>query len=737
MMRAILEDLRTGQVTSYSIPEPELRSGGILVQTAFSAISAGTERAKLEQGEKSLIGKAMARPDLVRQVLDFARTDGVRAAYERVQNRLNTLTPLGYSCAGMVLEVGQGVQGFQPGDRVACAGGGYANHSELNFIPSNLAVRVPDAVSLDAAALTTIGSIAVQGLRQSGAVFGETVAVIGAGLVGVLTVQLAKAAGCRVIAIDLDERRVERAKSLGADLGLSSADGDTPRLVEEYSQYGADVVVITAATPSTDPIELAARIARHCGRIVIVGDVGMGVSRQHMYMKELSITMSRSYGPGRYDPQYEEGGIDYPVGHVRWTERRNMEAFLSLLASGAINVAPLIECRYPVENGAEAYAALKATGAYTVLIEYPAVGKKANEGVIASHHLGKAPGRNGLRVGCIGAGSFARNIIFPALRNQVGVTLQSVATSSGVAALSAQQSFGFSQTQTPNSLAQDPDNDALFVLSQHDSHARYVISALSNRKAVFVEKPLAISPGELIDIHSAYDSEKERGYEPFVMVGFNRRFAPLSDKLREFFGGRQEPLVVNCRVNAGFIPRDHWIQRQGGRVVGEMCHYIDWARSVVGSPIETVYAKAIPDRTRYSRDNVVAIITFHDGSVANLTYLANGDKSISKEFFEVFCSGAVAVLDDFDELRLTRHGKTKHIKGKRDKGHRREIQLTVEAILSGRGSPIPFIELMEVTQASFAVLESIESSRPVSLRVTERVSAQEPYFTDVKTVNEN
>ncbi len=373
-MRAILENVRSGEVTGHEVPQPELRPGGILVRTAFSAISAGTELAHREQVEKSLLGKAMARPDLVRQVMDFARTAGVKAAYQKVQSRLDTLAPLGYSCSGIVIAAGQGVPEFQPGDRVACAGAGYASHCEVNFIPKNLAVRVPEAVSLEAASLSAIGAIALQGFRQSQAVLGEVVAVVGAGLVGVLTMQLAKAAGCRVIAIDRDSQSVERARQYGADLALRSTDRDTASRVKEFARYGMDVAIITAATPSAEPVELAAHISRDRGRIVVVGTVDLGVSRKAMYMKELSLVLSRSYGPGRYDSQYEEEGLDYPVGYVRWTEKRNMEAFLDLLASGAVNVAPFLERRCQVEQGSAAYEELKDGAAYTVLLEYPSRG---------------------------------------------------------------------------------------------------------------------------------------------------------------------------------------------------------------------------------------------------------------------------------------------------------------------------------------------------------------------------
>jgi predicted dehydrogenase/threonine dehydrogenase-like Zn-dependent dehydrogenase len=727
-MRTILEDMRSGEVIACEVPGPELRPGGILVRTAFSAISAGTERAKLEQGEKSLLGKAIARPDLVRQVVDFARNEGITAAYQRVRSRLDSLSPLGYSCSGTVIATAEDVQEFRSGDRVACAGGGYASHSEINFVPRNLAARVPEGVPLDAAALTTIGSIALQGLRQAQVSFGETVAVIGAGLVGVLTMQLAKAAGCRVIAIDLSTERVERAKCLGADLGLLSQDGGTPLAVKEFTHYGADVAIITAATPSTEPIELAASIARDRGRIVVVGDVGLGVSRHHPYLKELSITLSRSYGPGRYDPQYEEEGFDYPIGYVRWTEKRNMEAFLRSIATGGINVAPLIEHRYPVDQGDKAYADLRESGAYTVLIEYPgALPDKAPE-AHASRKTAPAPhALEGFKIGCIGAGGFARNIIFPALRKAKGVVLHSVATASGITAQSAAKSFGFSSAQTPADLLLDQNTNAVFVLSRHDSHAQYVVAALRSHKPVFVEKPLASTEEQLGEIRFTYEAEREKGNNPFVMVGFNRRFAPLTVRLHEFFSKRQESMMVHIRVNAGYLPIDHWTQKRGdgGRIVGELCHFVDWARSVVASPIETISACALPDGSRYNRDNVTVNLSFRDGSIANLLYLANGDKSTPKEYFEVFCGGGVAILNDFCDLKLTRNGKTSAWKARRDKGHKREMELTLDAIQYSAASPIAFDELVEVSEACIAIHRAIASGQSVRLPLLKDMAQEE------------
>lgn len=715
-MHAILEDMKSGQIVTCEIPAPGLRPGGILVRTCFSAISAGTERAKVEMGEKSIIQKALARPDLVRQVIDYARQKGICAAYEKVRARLETLTTMGYSAAGVVLKVAEDVQEFQPGDRVACAGSAYANHCQINFIPRNLAVKVPDSVPLDAASLTTIGAIAIQGLRQAQISFGETVAVIGAGLVGLLTIQLARASGCRVIAIDRNGLRAERVAELGANLGLATDDPRLLPLVREFSRHGVDAAIITAATPSAEPVELAGRILRDRGRTVILGDVGMGVSRADFYAKELSIVMSRSYGPGRYDPEYEEKGSDYPIGYVRWTERRNMEAFLDLLAQGVLNVRPLLERRYPVEEGAKAYQAIRTDGVYTAIIEYPEERPRSEASQVAVPSRGLPKDKDIVRIGAIGAGNFARGHIFPTLRANRNAALYSVASASGVAAESARKGFGFARAETPAELLRNPEVDAVFILSRHNSHAPYVLEALVNRKRVFVEKPLAVTREQLLAIERAYRylEEGDSG-PPCLMVGFNRRFAPATEQIRRFFSGRQEPMLVHIRVNAGYQAKNHWVHADGGRIVGELCHFVDWARSVIAKPIRAVSAFGLPNGARYCRDNVALTLSFGDGSIANLLYLANGDADVPKEYFEIFCEGGVARLDDFRTLSLTRGGKTQVIRCHQDKGHQRELELTIEAMRTGGSCPIPFEELVEVTEATFAVHESIAEGRTIPL----------------------
>lgn len=723
-MRALLEDMKSGRVATYDVPAPELQERGILVRTAFSAISAGTEKAAVEAGRKSLLGKAMARPDLVRQVLEYAQSNGIGAARQKVQARLETLSALGYSSSGFVMQVGSSVARFQPGDRVACAGAGYASHSEINFVPANLAVRVPDNVSLQAASLTTIGAIAVQGVRQANVTFGETVAVIGVGLVGVLAIQVLRAAGCRVIAIDVSRERANQSMAFGAHLGLSTTEPALENTTKTFSRYGVDAALITAATRSADPLELAAKLLRDRGRISIIGDVGMGVSRANMYRKEISLAMSRSYGPGRYDSNYEEGGQDYPIGFVRWTEKRNMEAFLDLLSSGSIQIEPLLAHQYPVEEGGKAYAAVEA-GKYTGIIDYHATGDAplSTEPATMPVRAAQPEPQGKLRVGCIGAGGFARGIIFPHLRSATGLILKSVATTTGAAAESARAGFGFSVAESPSELISNPNLDAIFILTRHDSHAAYVKNALEHGKRVFVEKPLAINREQMDAVRTTYARCLATNGSAFLMVGFNRRFSPLTEKLKNFFSGRTEPMMMHIRCNAGFIPRHSWVQspENGGRIVGELCHFIDWARAVVGCPMQALTAAALPDSGRYSRDNVTVTILFEDGSVANLLYLSNGDRAVAKEYFEVFCAGSIARLDDFKVLHLSLGGKNETFKGRRDKGHRRELELTLEAMQQGKEAPIPFTELIEVAEVTFAIEDAIRAGKKVHLDARQTV----------------
>src|SRR5713226_1263621 len=723
-MLALMTDRKSGEVSTYDVPAPELRPGGILVRNQYSAISAGTERATLELSSKSLLAKAKARPDLVKQVIEYARQNGVKAAYKKVHAKLDTLTTLGYSCAGEVISVGAGVHEFRAGDRIACGGGTYANHAEINFVPRNLAVRIPSQVSSVAASLTTIGAIALQGVRQAEVGIGETVAVIGAGLVGVLTIQILRAAGCRVVAIDLLPQRVKRAAEFGAHLAVAANDPTLASSIKEFSRYGVDAAILTAATDSVEPAEMAAKILRDRGRIIVVGAVGMGVSRSNMYTKELSLALSRSYGPGRYDPQYEEGGIDYPVGYVRWTERRNMEAFLDLLASGQLDVTPLLDHRYAIEEGAKAYGDLK-NGLYTAILEYDGA-SAASQRTVAAVVAARPRIGDEVRVGCIGAGSFASSVIFPTLQSIKGVRLQSVATISGAGAASAQRAFKFQTAEQPSELLNDLNVDAVFVLTRHDTHATLTAQTLHADRPAFVEKPLAMNREQLAQLQEVYAEQLQAGRAPLVMVGFNRRFAPFTEKIRQFFAGRHEPMLIHVRVNAGYIPHDHWVYAQGGRIVGEFCHFVDWARCVIGTHIQSVAATGLPNGMPYASDNVAVSLKFTDGSVANLLYLTNGDRSIPKEFLEVFCQGAIARVHDFRTLELARNGRIQKFKSPQDKGHRRQLQLTIEAIRSGKPSPIPFEELVEVTETTFLVHHALATGEVVRLAQAPPAAASQP-----------
>lgn len=712
-MLALLTDRKSGVVSTYDVPAPELRPGGLLVRTHYSAISTGTERATLELSSKSLLAKAKARPDLVKEVIEYARQNGVKAAYEKVHAKLDTLTSTGYSCAGEVISVGDGVHEFRAGDRVACAGGTYANHAEINFVPRNLAVHIPSQVSTAAASLTTIGAIALQGFRQASVAIGETVAVIGAGLVGVLTIQIVRAAGCRVVAIDRSAQRVKRAAEFGAHLAFAANDPALLSSIKEFSRYGVDAAILTAATDSVEPAEMAAKLLRDRGRIIVVGAVGMGVSRNNMYTKELSLALSRSYGPGRYDAQYEEAGIDYPIGYVRWTERRNMEAFLDLLATRQIDVTALLEHQYPIDEGTRAYADLR-NGLYTAILKYNDASAMSQRTVSAEVAARPRIGDE-VRVGCIGAGSFASSVIFPNLQSIKGVRLQSVGTLSGAGAASAQRAFKFHTAEQPSELLNDPDVDTVFIVTRHDTHAVRVAQALHSGKPVFVEKPLAIDRQQLAQLQEVYAAQQQAGRAPFLMVGFNRRFAPFTEKIRQFFTGRREPMLLHARINAGYVSHDHWIHAQGGRIVGEFCHFVDWARAVIGCPIDSVAATSLPNVTPDPSDNIAVTLKFLDGSVANLLYLANGDRSIPKEFFEVFCQGTIARLHDFRILELARNGQVQKFKSLQDKGHRRELQLTIDAIRSGNPSPIPFDELVEVTETTFLVHHALATGEVIRL----------------------
>jgi polar amino acid transport system substrate-binding protein len=583
-------------------------------------------------------------------------------------------------------------------------------------VPRNLAVKIPEGVSFEEAAFTTLGAIAMQGVRQAKVSLGESVAVVGLGLLGQLTVQLLKAAGCRVIGLDINERQFDLAREFGADACVVSGAGAAETVESLTRGIGCDAVILTAGTSSNAPMEFAIKVARKKGRVVVVGAVGMDLPRSPFYEKELEITISCSYGPGRYDPTYEEGGHDYPVGYVRWTERRNMEAVLDLVAAGRLNVKRIITHRIPITEASRAYDMItgKIEEPYIgIVLTYPDRGDAA---LVRSVKVGSAPSpkQGALAVGFIGAGSFAQSYLLPPAKS-AGVGLVSVATSTSVNARSVAEKFGFAEASTDTgAMLARGDIDAIFIATRHDSHGRYVLDALGAGKQVFVEKPLAINREELATIRSLAESRNDR-----IMVGFNRRFSDPLLAMKKHFTGVAEPLVMVYRVNAGYIPPESWVQgeEQGGRIIGEGCHFIDCMQFMTGARPVSVYAAAIGSQNERQRnaDSVSITIRFSDGSVGTLLYLANGDPSIPKEYFEVFGGGRTAIMDNFREVTLAQGRKTKSEKFSGDKGHTAEVKTTLTAMKDGKPMPIGFESLHDTTLATFAAVESLASGEVVML----------------------
>jgi predicted dehydrogenase len=716
-MKQVANTPRTGVITVVDVPAPSLPSGGLLVRTAFSVISVGTEMSKVELAEKNLLAKARARPDLAAKAIKRARTEGIVPAIRVVRDRLAGLDPLGYSAAGVVLEVAPGVAGFAVGDRVAC-GGASAGHAEVIAVPRNLAAKVPDDVGLDSAAFATVGAIALHGIRQAETTVGETVGVVGLGLIGQLAVRILRTAGAQVVGIDPDPAARELAQSEAAvfDPGSSVLEAAAR---EATRDRGLDAVLVCAAAADAGPIELAAKLARDRAKIVVVGALPVAIDRALMYDKELDLRIARSYGPGRYDVDYEEYGRDLPPGYVRWTEQRNLEAFLALLASGRLSVVDLITHRYPIAAAPEAYAALRGKGdgrrPFGVVLEYESASNTTEAASPASRPNKAEPRRSsgsGVRVGLIGAGGFARATLLPALSDGKA-TLVSVADSSGLAARDVATRFGFERAaSSPAELIEDETLDAVAITTRHSSHAALVAEALRHGKAVFVEKPLALDEEELALVRAAASPES------ILMVGFNRRFAPLVKPLVSALEG-VEDRVVSVRVNAGPLPADHWVhdpEEGGGRLLGEGCHFVDLLTHIAGAPVKSAHAVAFPQSGRplQCTDSIVATLQFASGAVGALVYAGTGDPHLPKERIEVFGGGVSAVLDDFRRLELYRGGKRHVVKKAQDKGHRAEIACFLDAV-AGRVEPPSLESYFASTRVTLALLDSLRTGEPVRL----------------------
>ena len=714
------------------VPTPQPQPGMALVKTAASLVSAGTERMLVDFASKSLLGKARSRPDLARQVIEKARREGILSTLDAAFNRLDQPIPLGYSSAGEIVGLGADFQGFKLGQRVACAGGGYAVHAEYALVPKNLLAALPDNVDYDSAAFTTLGAIALHGFRLSEAVVGEQVTVIGLGLLGLLSVAIANAAGCKVLGIDLDPNRVKLAETMGAEMSVSRDEAGAA--AQSISRgRGSDVVLICADTTSSDPVELAGEIARDKARVVATGAVGLEIPRKVYYEKELAFINSRSYGPGRYDPNYEENGQDYPLGYVRWTEGRNLEAFVDLLSSNRVDVHPLITHRYPVEQAPNAYDLINGQDGgkffLGVLLTYDigeAIEPERSPSTVEHEDTGETDsesqfdGMSGkVQLGVLGAGNFASAVMLPALSKIDDLELVGIASASGLSAQTAVSKFNFNYaTSDETKILEDPAINAVAILTRHQLHSQQVIAALNAGKHVFCEKPLAITIQGLEDVFEILEILPDRNQ--MLMVGFNRRFAPFSQQIKTFLGARYEPLMANYRVNAGYLPEGHWlhdITQGGGRIIGEGCHFIDYLTFLVGEPPSSVAAIALPDGGRYQEDNVHLTLTFPDGSIGTIDYLANGDKAFAKERLEVFYAGRVAVLDDFRTLELVQNGKRKISRSRlrQDKGHRAEWQAFQSAVHNNGPLPIPYNQLYGVSLAAILAVESLKSGETVSI----------------------
>ena len=711
-MRQLLQNVSTGEITVEDVPAPARGPASLLVASRFSVISAGTERAALEIGRASLVGKARARPDLVTKVVESARTEGLAMTYAKVRGRLGEPNALGYSLCGVVLEACDGAPAA-PGELVACGGAGHASHAEVVTVPRTLCARVPDGVVPEDAAYATLASIALHGIRLAEVGLGDVVAVVGLGLVGQLTLELLSASGADALGVDPDPSRVAIARQAGfyATTDPTELEAEVARRTD---RRGADGILVTAASSSSAPLATGTAVARERAVVCVVGDVALDSPRAPLFAKELRLVVSRSYGPGRYDPTYEEQGIDYPAGYVRWTEGRNLEECLRLMAIGRLRPSRLTTHTFDLEDGPEAYALLGGEQASLgILLRYPGrqdAGERrlALPGNRRSRVL-KASRRDRLRVGVIGAGAFARSVLMPLLARHADIA--AVATATGLSARSSARRFGAPLATTDASeVLTAEDLDAVLIATRHDTHAEYAATALAAGKHVFVEKPLALEEQQLQRVEEAAASS-----DRVLVVGFNRRFSPLAVRLREALG-RSGPLVITYRVNAGRLPRSHWTHDPevgGGRIVGEACHFVDLAAFLCGSRPVEVSAAAVGGGSEPREDIACATVRWADGSVAQIVYSAFGDPALPKERIEVLGEAGAGVLDDFAELRLYRGGREEVVSGRRDKGHAAEIEAWLSACRTGV-QPWPVADMAAVMRATFAIRDAV--GRPLAAR---------------------
>jgi len=716
--------IKSGKIVVEEFPIPVLENNSVLVEVAYSLISTGTEKASLNAAGESLVKKTLKRPENIKKAVEMIKNHGISKLLDKIKNQTETFYPIGYSCAGRVVAVGANVLNFKAGDPVACAGGGYASHAEFVCVPKNLVVKLPHRLGFKEASSVTIGAIALQGVRRASPQIGEFVAVIGLGLIGQITVQILKAAGCRVIGLDIEKKRVEQAKTMGLDYGISIEEEEPVLAVIKFTNgLGADSTIITASSKSNLPVNQAMEMTRKKGKVVCVGDVGLTLERDAFYKKELDFLISTSYGPGRYDADYEEDGIDYPYAYVRWTENRNMREYIELLSDGKINIPAFINKEYPAEEAAVAFEELKSAerplGIFLRFhgadaeVEKERATRLDTKILLHNQTPDARPGREIFNVGVIGAGSFANDVHLPNLRKLAGkYRLYAVIDANPIRAKEAAKRFGATYAATDyKDFLDDKNIDLLMVCTRHDLHAGLVIEAIKAGKNIFVEKPLCLVQNELEEIKKVYHSASQ--VSPWLMVGFNRRFSLMIVEVKDILSSRTNPLIVNYRMNAGYIPPSHWVHSKegGGRNISEACHIYDLFNYLTDSqPISSTAFSVEPKTDHYrSNDNFVATFKYRDGSLCNLIYTALGNDAFPKEQMEIYSDGKILALNNYKRLDIFGK-KKKHVEFKRpQKGHFEELAEMAKSIQGAKSAPIPFEQLIMATQMSFDVEKQIRS----------------------------
>lgn len=708
-MKQVLQNRKTGRPFVGDVPVPTLQQGRVLVRTVSSLISAGTERAAVELVSKGLVQEARERPDLVKAVIAKVKSEGIKNTFASVRDKMAASQSLGYSASGIVCEVAADVTEFQIGDRVACAGLGFASHAEVLSVPQNLCVHLPDEVTFDGGAFGTLGAIALQGVRLAEPTLGESVVVIGLGLLGQLVVQLLKANGCRVLGLDLASDKVELALELGAD-AAAIANEESEQLVEHWTRgRGADAVLITAASESNGPVEMAAKISRLKGRVVVVGMTGLNIPRHPFYMRELKLLISMSYGPGRYDRDYEELGHDYPFAYVRWTEKRNIETFLDLIYQGRLSVDRLITHRFKIDEAERAYQLISGqlNEPYLgVLLKYDPEAEVSRK----IRLLPRSPAtssQTGVVIGLIGAGGYVPAMLLPHFKSEKA-EFRSIATASGLSAHDVGRRFEFAEAvSSAEEVLDDTAVNLVVIGTRHDSHAELVQQALARDKHVFVEKPLALNDQQLDRV-----IEQALASDRLLMVGFNRRFSPLSVRAKEFFAKSENPLSIIYRINAGRIPKDHWINdpEQGGRIIGEVCHFVDLMQYLTGAAPVSVFAESTAAKSEsiVDADSVLITVRFADGSNGVIAYLSEGDRALPKERIEILGGKKAFVIDDFRRAASYEDGHENEFSLKaQDKGQQVQVQTLCRNVINGGPSPIPLEELVNTTRTTFRIVDSL------------------------------